>query len=91
MPEQGSENTVTRLDRRGISTSTGIAVAGGALLAALATLAVLLGFTPIEPVANVVIGSVVINAVFVVALMVLVGYELYRLVKARRRGRAAAP
>jgi two-component system nitrogen regulation sensor histidine kinase NtrY len=90
MPEQGDENTVTRLDRRGISTTTGIAVAGGALLAALATLAVLLGFTPIEPVANVVIGSVVINAIFVVALMVLVGYELYRLVKARRRGRAAA-
>lgn len=90
MPEQGEKNTVTRFDRRGISTSTGIAVAGGALLAALATLAVLLGFTPIEPVANVVIASVVINALFVVALMVLVGYELYRLVKARARGRAAA-
>jgi two-component system nitrogen regulation sensor histidine kinase NtrY len=90
MPDEGNENTVTKFDRRGISTSTGIAVAGGALLAALATLAVLLGFTPIEPVANVVVASVVINALFVAALMALVGYELYRLVKARRRGRAAA-
>ncbi|MFM2279269.1 MAG: Nitrogen regulation protein NtrY, partial [Pseudomonadota bacterium] len=51
---------------------------------------VLLGFTPIEPVPQVVITSVVINALFVSALIALVGYELFRLAKARARGKAAA-
>ncbi|MDB5526008.1 MAG: ntrY [Rhizobium sp.] len=90
MPVGGEQQAVVSSDRKGISTSTGIVVAGGALVAALVTLAVLLGFTPIEPVDNVVIASVVINAIFVVALLTLVGYELYRLIKARARGRAAA-
>ncbi|MGV3552822.1 ATP-binding protein [Rhizobium sp.] len=90
MTDQGDERSARNFDRRGISTSVGIAVAGGALVAALVTLAVLLGYTPIEPVFNIVIGSVVINAIFVLALLGLVGYEIYRLIKARARGRAAA-
>jgi len=84
--ERGGRN----FDRRGISTTTGIAVAGGALIAAITTLVILLGFTPIEPVDHVVIASVVVNALFVIALLALVGYEIYRLIKARTRGRAAA-
>jgi len=84
--ERGGRN----FDRRGISTTTGIAVAGGALVAAITTLVILLGFTPIEPVDQVVIASVVVNALFVIALLALVGYEIYRLIKARTRGRAAA-
>jgi two-component system nitrogen regulation sensor histidine kinase NtrY len=86
----GEEQALAGAERRAISNSTGIAIAGGALVAALATLAVLLGFTPIEPVDHVVVTSVIVNAVFVFALLSLVGYELYRLVKARARGRAAA-
>ena len=90
MTDQGDEKSARNFDRRGISTTTGIAVAGGALVAAMATLAVLLGFTPIEPVDHIVVGSVVVNALFVIALLALVGYEIYRLIKARTRGRAAA-
>jgi two-component system nitrogen regulation sensor histidine kinase NtrY len=90
MTDVEEDRSTRNYDRRGISTTTGIAVAGGALVAALTTLAVLLGFTPIEPVDQVVVGSVVVNAIFVIALLALVGYEIYRLIKARTRGRAAA-
>ncbi|MDH6268674.1 two-component system nitrogen regulation sensor histidine kinase NtrY [Rhizobium sp. SG_E_25_P2] len=78
------------IDPRRISNSTGVAVAGGSLLAALVTLAILLGVTPIQPEPNVVVASVVVNVIFVLGLLTLVGYELYRLFKARARGRAAA-
>jgi two-component system nitrogen regulation sensor histidine kinase NtrY len=90
MTDEGNDKSARNFERRGISTTTGIAVAGGALVAAMATLAVLLGFTPIEPVDQIVVGSVVVNALFVIALLALVGYEIYRLIKARARGRAAA-
>ena len=69
MTDQGDDTSTRNFDRRGISTTTGIAVAGGALVAALATLAVLLGFTPIQPVDHVVVASVVVNALFVIALL----------------------
>lgn len=78
------------IDPRRISNTTGVAVAGGSLLAALITLAILLGVTPIQPEPNVVIASVVVNVIFVLGLLTLVGYELFRLFKARARGRAAA-
>ena len=90
MSAGGEDKPVVSTERRGISATLGIGIAGGALAAALITLAILLGFTPIEPVDHVVIASVVVNAIFVVALIALVGYELYRLIKARARGRAAA-
>ncbi|UVC10967.1 PAS domain-containing sensor histidine kinase [Rhizobium sp. TH2] len=90
MTEAQEERGGRNFDRRGISTTTGIAVAGGALVAAITTLVILLGFTPIEPVDHVVVASVVVNALFVIALLALVGYEIYRLIKARTRGRAAA-
>jgi two-component system nitrogen regulation sensor histidine kinase NtrY len=89
MPGGGDDQISRHFGRRN-STTLGIAVAGGALIAALVTLAVLLGLTPIEPVSNVVIASVIINALFVAALIALVGYEIYRLIKARAKGRAAA-
>jgi len=84
------QQSIGNIDRRGISTTTGIAVAGGALVAALITLAILLGFTPVEPALPVVIASAIVNALFVFALLSLVGYEFLRLFKARARGRAAA-
>lgn len=73
MTDEGNDKSARNFERRGISTTTGIAVAGGALVAAMATLAVLLGFTPIEPVDQIVVGSVVVNALFVIALLALVG------------------
>jgi two-component system nitrogen regulation sensor histidine kinase NtrY len=90
MVEPRQEQAIVIVDRRRVSAMIGIAVAASALVVALATLAVLLGYTPIEPVDNVLFISMGVNGVFVLALLTLVGYELYRLVKARARGRAAA-
>ena len=77
-------------DRRAFFAVPGVALAGGALVSATISLFVLLGLTPIDPVANVVIASAIINAVFVFGLLGLIGRELGRLIKARNRGRAAA-
>ncbi|MCO6185940.1 PAS domain-containing sensor histidine kinase [Rhizobium sp. L1K21] len=77
-------------DRRAIFALSGLVLAGGALTSAIVTLFVLLGFTPIEPQTNVVIASAVINGLFVVGLVYLIGREVVRLLKARKRGRAAA-
>ena len=77
-------------DRRMSFALPGLVLAGIALVCAMLTLFVLLGLTPIAPTSNVVIASVVINSVFILGLMYLIGREISRLMKARRRGRAAA-
>lgn len=77
-------------DRRAIFAVSGLILAGGALISAIVTLFVLLGFTPIEPETNVVIASAVINGFFIIGLVYLIGREVVRLLKARKRGRAAA-
>ena len=77
-------------DRRASFALPGLVLAGGALVAATISLFILLGLTPIKPEANVVIASAAINAVFIVGLMFLIGREILRLLRARRRGRAAA-
>jgi two-component system nitrogen regulation sensor histidine kinase NtrY len=68
----------------------GLLLASGALICAMLTLFVLLGLTPIAPTTHVVIASAVINSLFIIGLMYLIGREVGRLVKARNRGRAAA-
>ncbi|POO57396.1 sensor histidine kinase NtrY-like [Agrobacterium rosae] len=77
-------------DRRMSFAFPGLVLAGVALICATLTLFVLLGLTPIAPTTNVVIASVVINSLLVLGLMYLIGREIGRLMKARRRGRAAA-
>ncbi|MGF0538203.1 ATP-binding protein [Agrobacterium sp. ES01] len=77
-------------DRRASFAMPGLLVAGGALLCAILTLPVLLGLTPIAPTSNVLVASAVINAMFVLALMYLIGREVVRLFSARTKGRAAA-
>ncbi|RYC17313.1 sensor histidine kinase NtrY-like [Ciceribacter ferrooxidans] len=77
-------------DRRASFALPGLVLAGGALACAVFTLPVLLGLTPIEPTSNVLIASAVLNSLFVVGLMFLIGREVSRLVRARTRGRAAA-
>ncbi|MFN7101779.1 MAG: ATP-binding protein [Pseudorhizobium sp.] len=77
-------------DRRASFALPGLLLAGGALVCAILTLFVLVGLTPIAPTSRVVVASAVLNAVFVVGLMVLIGREVTRLFKARNRGRAAA-
>ncbi|MGF9691241.1 PAS domain-containing sensor histidine kinase [Rhizobium sp. 0TCS1.26] len=77
-------------DRRASFALPGLLLAGGALLCAILTLFVLLGLTPIAPTSNVVIASAVLNALFILGLIYLIAREVGRLIRARRRGRAAA-
>ncbi|GEO83282.1 MULTISPECIES: sensor histidine kinase NtrY-like [Alphaproteobacteria] len=77
-------------DRRASFALPGLALAGGAFACAVFTLPVLLGLTSIEPTSNVLIASAIINSLFIVGLMFLIGREVTRLIKARTKGRAAA-
>ncbi len=76
--------------RRNLFTLPGIALVVSAFLSALVSFAILLGLTPIEPVDQVVLGAVVINLIFVIGLVTLVFLEIRSLLKARKRGKAAA-
>ena len=71
-------------DRRMSFALPGLVLAGVALVCAILTLFVLLGVTPIAPTSNVVIASVVINSIFVIGLIFLIGREINRLLKARK-------
>ncbi|WP_105372542.1 sensor histidine kinase NtrY-like [Neorhizobium huautlense] len=89
-PMAENEPAMSAQDRRASFALPGLLLAGGALICASLTLFVLLGLTPIAPSTNVVIASAVINSLFILGLMYLIGREVLRLVKARNRGRAAA-
>ncbi|SOC38800.1 two-component system nitrogen regulation sensor histidine kinase NtrY [Rhizobium subbaraonis] len=86
----GQETAGNGRDRRASFALPGLLLAGGALIAATISLFILLGLTPIKPEANVIIASVAVNALFVLGLIILIGREIARLLKARSRGRAAA-
>ncbi|WP_445488058.1 ATP-binding protein [Rhodopseudomonas sp. RCAM05734] len=63
---------------------------GLALLSAFLTFVVLTGLTPISPTHNVVVTFLLINATAVFLLVVIIAREVWKVVQARRRGRAAA-
>lgn len=65
-------------------------LATGALICATLSLLVLLGLTPIRPERNIVIACAGINGLFVVGLIYLIAREIFRLLRARSKGRAAA-
>jgi two-component system nitrogen regulation sensor histidine kinase NtrY len=68
----------------------GVFVVVLALLSALTTFMVLAGLTPIAPTHQVVVTLLLVNAVTVALLVGLIGREMWRVLQARRRGRAAA-
>ena len=68
----------------------GYAAAILALVAASITFFILLGLTPIEPSAEVVVWALVVNGLFLLALVSAVAWEIARLWLARRRGVAGA-
>ena len=84
------ENVTEGARRRRSLAAPGIALVVGALVSSTASFVILLGLTPIAPVTNVVIGLAALNLFFVLGLIVLIAREIYGLVKARRKGRAAA-
>ncbi|ABD88129.1 sensor histidine kinase NtrY-like [Rhodopseudomonas palustris] len=61
-----------------------------ALLSAFLTFVVLTGLTPITPTRQVVVTFLLINAATVLLLVMIIARELWQVVQARRRGRAAA-
>ena len=63
---------------------------GFALLSACLTFVVLTGLTPIEPTRGVVVTFLLINAATILLLVGIIVLEVWQLVQARRRGRAAA-
>ena len=87
--ENGPEGSLVQ-DRRSAFSLPGLVLAAGALICAMLSLFVLLGYTPISPTTNVVIASAILNSLFVLGLIYQVVREVARLVKARSRGRAAA-
>src|SRR5438445_5089169 len=63
---------------------------GIALLSAFLTFVVLSGLTPIEPSRHVVYSFLLINAATILLLIGIIAREVWQVVQARRRGRAAA-
>src|ERR1700687_4125809 len=63
---------------------------GLALLSAFLTFVVLTGLTPIEPTREVAVSFMLINAATILVLVGIIVREVYQMVLARRRGRAAA-
>jgi two-component system, NtrC family, nitrogen regulation sensor histidine kinase NtrY len=68
----------------------GPAAVGVALLSAFATFIVLAGLTPINPTNDVVVTLLGVNTLAVLLLLGIIGREVWHIVQARRRGRAAA-
>ena len=60
------------------------------ILFGAASFLILLGLTPIEPSSSLITTVLIINALFVLALVILVSREVMALLQARKRGRAAA-
>ncbi len=63
---------------------------GLALLSAFLTFVILTGLTPIEASGKVVVNFLLINAATILLLVLIIVREIWQLVQARRRGRAAA-
>ncbi len=68
----------------------GLVIIIAALLFGAGSFIILTGMTPIIPTRQVVFGVIVLNAVTVATLCILVGREVWGLIQARRKGRAAA-
>jgi two-component system nitrogen regulation sensor histidine kinase NtrY len=63
---------------------------GLALLSAFLTFVVLTGLTPIEPTREVVVSFLLINGATILVLVDIIVREVWQMIQARRRGRAAA-
>jgi two-component system nitrogen regulation sensor histidine kinase NtrY len=73
-----------------IPRALGVAAVALALLSAILTFVVLAGLTPIAPTHEVVVTLLLANAGTVFLLILVIAREVWKIVQARRRGRAAA-
>jgi len=89
IPEVPFEPAVVS-DGRRLLALPGVVAVVGALVTAAVSFAILVGVTPIAPDETTTISLIVINALFVVVLIALIGREVHRIAAARRRGKAAS-
>ncbi|QDG77764.1 PAS domain-containing sensor histidine kinase [Labrenzia sp. PHM005] len=68
----------------------GLAIMILALISITVTFFILMGLTSIDPTLDVIVTAMAINGIWAVILLALIGYEIAKLLHARRRGRAAA-
>jgi two-component system nitrogen regulation sensor histidine kinase NtrY len=73
-----------------VSRLIGACAVGVALLSATATFLVLAGLTPIAPVHEVVVELLLGNAITGLLLLGIIGHEVWKVIQARRRGRAGS-
>ncbi len=67
-----------------------LAVVIAALLSSVATFFILSGLTPIVPTHNVVVTTLLVNVALILAIVGIVGYQIVKLLKARKRQAAGA-
>lgn len=88
-----TSNVGTRFEeiagRRALA-APGVFMVTSALVTASVSFAILLGFTPIRPSNTTTTALIVVNSFFITVLFALVGYEIMRLVSARRTRRAGS-
>jgi two-component system, NtrC family, nitrogen regulation sensor histidine kinase NtrY len=77
-------------DGRRLLVVTGALAILGALISAGVSFAILVGVTPITPDQKTTLTLIAINAGFVLLLIALIGREILRILRARRRGKAAS-
>ncbi len=77
-------------DGRRLLALPGVIAVVSALITAAVSFAILVGITPILPNETTTLSLIAINAAFVLFLSWLIGMEVYRIVRARRRGKAAS-
>ncbi len=100
MVNMNTANLTTDMDREDRSSRAGegrrlLALPGiitvvSALITASISFAILIGITPITPDRNVTLALVIINVALIVFLILLICREVYRIVSARRSGKAAS-
>ena len=88
--DNSSESVSQGKDRRKLLALPGIIIVVAALVCAIVSFVILMGLTPIAPRNEVVLSAVVINLIFVVALIGLIVREIVNILAARKRGRAAS-
>lgn len=98
MVNMNTANLTTNMDEEERSSSEGrrlLALPGiitvvSALVTASISFAILIGITPITPDRNVTLALVIVNVALIVFLILLICREIYRIVSARRSGKAAS-
>src|SRR5580698_6940487 len=73
-----------------LTRTVGLGAVALALLSAFATFVVLADLTPVPPTDRVVVTLLLVNVIAIVVLIATSALEVWRIVQARRRGRAAS-